>query len=328
MAHVYPGNPANVTAHAGVSVTNPDDGDALTAASNNAAIESMATLTDVAAFLQAHALLRDQANDNLSGKVTVTGAGEIEVQGILQLSSGLLELMNGSIAQFHTSIDCDANFVLNDTPSGDTAQFMQATFPGTWFSSRGFTVSAAAVPGNDDGGFLFDADRELSQIIPACEFTGTFNAPGGLFDGRFAPDDGSTSTFGGQWYARSTTGEDYTVVHRQRIPTGATPDLLFIGLNNNGAVNVDFELSAYVLEFNPAPTLNDLWIPTQILAPVTVTITPGVSGWSGPHALTAFPVLNNRTLIIVVTPIGVNAANASFQGCALRYDYFKLTPEI
>lgn len=79
MSATYNGNAGSVSAHGAVAVTNPTDGDALTATSNNSAIE---TLANQVQHLKTSALLRDQAGgDAITGRIDVETAARIRLKG-------------------------------------------------------------------------------------------------------------------------------------------------------------------------------------------------------------------------------------------------------
>ena len=73
MSSTYNADGSAIVAHAGVSVTNPVDGDTLNAASNNAAIETLANEVE---HLKTRALLRDElvtaGGDHITGMVSLT----------------------------------------------------------------------------------------------------------------------------------------------------------------------------------------------------------------------------------------------------------------
>lgn len=97
MPTTYNADGSAVIAHAQVAVTNPVDLDALSATSNNAAIQALA---DEVEHLKVSALLRDVvAGDTLTGKFSTSGAnGKIEIANLGEFnvnSGGLANIKSG-----------------------------------------------------------------------------------------------------------------------------------------------------------------------------------------------------------------------------------------
>lgn len=314
MSHVYPGNPANVAAHDPTNVTNPDDGDALTAASNNAAIEALNTLADQVAYLMLNALLRDESTgENLTGKVDVTSTGSIVFN-----SGALLELATGADVSVDTDFDTFAGFALLDDASGDSLYFMQgAPFPGTVVSTRGFTVETAALPSEDDSGYLYDVDRVQSMVLMGSQF----QAQNASSPPTFVTDlNGLT---GGAWFGNVAGVR--VLMSRQRLPAGAVPGDVFILVENTGAGSINFRIRADLQAYNASPTTGAPWTSTNILATQTVSVGASSIGWAGPFACSGAGPGNNKTLVISVEL--PDDTDGRFHGCALNFDYFKLNPE-
>lgn len=135
MSTTYNADGSAIVAHAGVSVVNPVDGDTLNAASNNAAIETLANEVE---HLKTRALLRDElvtaGGDHITGMVSLTGANAklYVAQNKLESSSSA-----GAYAGFNSNM---------------------------WEAPRHYATL------NEDNGLGFSTAQQIYRFIPCYEF--------------------------------------------------------------------------------------------------------------------------------------------------------------
>lgn len=186
MSSSYPGNAGAVTAHAAVSITNPTDGDALTAASNNAATQ---TLADEVAHLKARAVLNNvAAGDPVTGIIDLNGAaaklrvnstaelnimsggiGSVESGGLFRTESGgISDVDSGGIHRIKSGGVLRLEGSIQDT-AANCSVTMDASF--RLNSSLGFSVPVTRKYNYDSPGRF---DR---KIIPPQKFISAANPP-------------------------------------------------------------------------------------------------------------------------------------------------------
>lgn len=169
MATVYNAVPSAITEHQTVSVVNPADGDALSAASNNGAIQDLA---NVAGYLMANALLATRATDDpITGKIGVSSGGEINVN-----SGGIVNVKSGGVQNV-------ASGGVQDVKSGgvlrlsgqmqSTANENQVTFDSNhlFASALGFST-----PANKD--YTFDSAKVYRKLISPHKMNVLAGTPG------------------------------------------------------------------------------------------------------------------------------------------------------